>query len=222
MPHLSSISTAKMLLSLNAVSIRFDEPFKFSSGVRSPIYVHNMMLSSHTVERQAVVKSLESIARKSFSKPDTIATTIGGSVPWASQLAERLNLPLVYVRKDRKEYAHKNEIEGVLTSGARVLLVEASIGSATTIEKTAKRLRKSGAQVIGLLSIFDYELELSKSKLESIKRISLTSLTPLLNAAVQNGSLDAKGFLSINEWRKNPFGWYADNKRSERPLIRFV
>ncbi|MCP4199581.1 MAG: orotate phosphoribosyltransferase, partial [Proteobacteria bacterium] len=115
---------ARSLLEIGAVSLKIDPPFTWASGRLSPIYCDNRLLMSYPERRKDVTKGFEAIIERQGWSPEVIAGTATAGIPHAAWLADRLGLPMVYVRGSAKQHGKGNRIEGVLEAGKKVVLVE--------------------------------------------------------------------------------------------------
>src|SRR3989344_6825190 len=122
MPHGKRI--AELLVDIGAVRLSVDPPFTWTSGIKSPIYCDNRMIYSHPDARNFVVDALVSRIKTLHINPDCVAGTATAAIGWAALVADRLDLPFVYVRPKAKEHGGKKRIEGDLKPGKHVVVVE--------------------------------------------------------------------------------------------------
>ncbi|OQX62017.1 MAG: orotate phosphoribosyltransferase [Desulfococcus sp. 4484_241] len=198
------------LLRIGAVVISMDPPFKWASGIRSPIYCDNRLLISYPGARSLVVDRFAEIVKGMTPAPGVIAGTATSGIPFAAWLADRLNLPMVYVRASEKAHGRGRSIEGVLSEGEVVVVIEDLISTGGSSAAVVRRLKEAGAVVTGLLSIFSYELEKAA---ETFSGLSLTpkplaTISSLLELAVDRGHLSREDAAIVNDFRSDPDGWY--------------
>ena len=118
----TSEKIARRLLEAGAVKLQPASPFTWASGLRSPIYCDNRVLLSYPAIRSEVIDGLEELAA-SFSDIEGIAGVATAGIPHGALLADRLNLPFVYIRSKAKEHGRQNQIEGRVESGQRLSLI---------------------------------------------------------------------------------------------------
>ncbi len=200
---------ALSLLKTKAVIVRRDPPFVWTSGIKAPIYTDNRILISYPQYRKQVIDAfLELIAEKDLDF-DVIAGTATAGIPWSSWLADRLNLPLVYVRSEKKGHGKENLIEGKLEKGKQVLIVEDLISTGGSSIKTAEALIEAGASVEDIISIFTYELPDSKKNFKNakLKLYTLTSFSELIDVALDSRYITKDDKISIIKWKDSPWEW---------------
>src|SRR3989338_8048539 len=113
---------AKILLRIRAVELRPDNPFPYSSGLKSPIYSDNRLLMSYPPARRKIVSALKEVIEDNNWEPDVIAGVATGAIPHAAWLSEELNRPMIYIRGKAKEHGRQNQIEGKLNPEQTVVI----------------------------------------------------------------------------------------------------
>lgn len=208
MPHSNRI--AEFLLDIGAVRLSLNPPFTWTSGIKSPIYCDNRMVYSHPDARSFIVDALVSRVKSLHINPDVIAGTATAAIGWAALVADRMDLPFVYVRSKPKEHGAQRRIEGDLKEGQHVVVIEDLISTAGSSISTVEALRTEGkAMVTDVVSIFTYNLAVAHEKaLEaSIQLHPLTDLPTLLQVALdQDRIMDEEAEL-IQLFAKNPQEW---------------
>ena len=118
--------TARMLLEIKAVHFRRDEPYKLTSGLASPVYIDCRKLISYPAVRAALMDfaCAKLLRDAGFARFDAVAGGETAGIPFAAWIAERMGLPMLYVRKKPKGFGRDAQIEGAMAEGARILLVE--------------------------------------------------------------------------------------------------
>ena len=210
MPHGKRI--AELLIDIGAVKLSIDPPFTWSSGIKSPIYCDNRMIYSHPEARNFVVDALVSRVRSLQVEPDCIAGTATAAIGWAALVADRMDLPFVYVRSKPKEHGAKKMIEGDLKPGSDVVVVEDLISTGGSAIRTAEALREEGgATVSDVVAIFTYELLASKEKSgeAGLKLHPIADFSTLLNVAVEQGRLESADMDMVAGFTKDPQKWAA-------------
>lgn len=208
MPHSQRI--AEFLLSIGAVRLSLDSLFTWASGIKSPIYCDNRMVLSHPEARTLVVESLTERVRNLHIEPDGIAGTATAGIPWGALVADRLNLPFVYVRAEAKEHGKKKRIEGDLKPGKHVLLIEDLISTGGSSLAAVLALREEGQAIVtDIVSIFSYEFLSSREKAQEygVHLHPLTTITTLLAVAKERGNLSSSDIEKISAFVRDPEHW---------------
>jgi orotate phosphoribosyltransferase len=201
MKHARTI--AALLLKERAVFLRPQDPFTWTSGIRSPVYCDNRLLISTVEAREQVVGAFVEAVRE--LKVDLIAGTATAGIPWAAFIAQELRLPMVYVRSSSKEHGRQNAIEGKAPEGARAVLIEDLISTGKSSIAAAQRLQESGIQVDRVQSIFTYAFPQAEQvfDLAGIKHQSLTTFEVLSQVAYDERLLDDQALKQVLDWRKS-------------------
>lgn len=208
MPHGKRI--AELLLDIGAVQLSLDPPFTWTSGIKSPIYCDNRMIYSHPDARNFVVDALVQRVKNLQVEPDVIAGTATAAIGWAALVADRLDLPLVYVRSKAKEHGARKRIEGDLPPEKDVVVIEDLISTGGSSISTVEALREEGkATVTDVVAIFTYELASSGEKAQEngVTFHSLSTLTTLLEVAVEQGRLMEEDVRKVAAFAKDPQQW---------------
>jgi len=202
-------NVAALLLEAEAVALRLDPPFTWASGRLSPIYCDNRLLMSFPASRRQVTEAFAGRIADLGWHPDVIAGTATAGIPHAAWLADRLDLPMVYVRGAAKEHGKGNRVEGRLLEGEKVVLVEDLISTGGSSLAAAQGIIDAGAQLLGVIAIFSYALDVARERFEAAKVAfdSLTSFPQLLEVSLATGSLDAAQKAILAEWRRDPAAW---------------
>lgn len=199
---------ASILYDIGAIIFRPKQPFRFDSGILSPVYTDNRLIISHPKERKIVTKFLVQKI-KEIGIPDIVAGTATAGIPHAAFIAAELNIPMVYVRSQPKDHGKGNQVEGLVRRGQRAIIIEDLISTAGSSVKVAEALRKLGARVTNEVAIFTYRLKASDDNLKKAK-IKLTCLTDLkysVEIAVKKGFLRKDQIQLILDWAKDPKNW---------------
>ncbi|MCM3665692.1 orotate phosphoribosyltransferase [Mesobacillus subterraneus] len=206
---------AGALLDIEAVSLQPDNPFTWSSGLKSPIYCDNRLTLSYPEVRRKVAEGLKNLIIDNFPDAEVIAGTATAGIPHAAWVSELLNLPMSYVRSKAKGHGKGNQIEGKVSPGQKVVVVEDLISTGGSVIEAVQALRDAGGEVLGVVSIFTYELEKGEQQLKSadITAYSLTDFTTLSLLAEENGLITKESLESLAEWRKSPADWGTANSK---------
>jgi orotate phosphoribosyltransferase len=195
---------AKILLEIKAVHLQPDDPFTWTSGIKSPIYCDNRQIISYPDNRKIIVKAFSDYIKTYFPQTEVIAGTATAGIPWGAWVAEELNLPLVYVRSSSKGHGLQNLIEGRLIDGQKTVLIEDLISTGKSSVAAAKALQESKADVLTTLAIFTYEFEIAKDKFkaDNLNFVTLSNLTALLEVAKEISLLTEEQVGEVKSWKE--------------------
>lgn len=211
MPDKKSI--AKDLLDIGAVFLRPNDPFTWASGIRSPIYCDNRLVLSAPAVRRRVEAGLAEIVTAQFPAAGLVAGTATAGIAHAALVAEILNLSMCYVRGSAKEHGRQNQIEGKAEAGQRVVVIEDLISTGGSVIDVVNTLREAGCEVLGVVSIFTYQLAIATEKLAAanITLYSLSDYGALIEQAVDQGFVQQADLKKLKAFRDNPRddGWMS-------------
>lgn len=199
-------AAARDLLSIRAVFLRPDEPFTWASGIKSPIYCDNRLLLSFPQVRTRIEDALAQMIQREYPNAQALAGTATAGIAHAALAAERLALPMCYVRASAKDHGRNNQIEGRLQPGARVVVVEDLISTGGSVIEVVKVLQAAGFDVLGIASLFTYGLAAGVEKLAAagVKNVSLTNYDTLILQAAQENYVTQKDLAKLRAFRQNP------------------
>jgi orotate phosphoribosyltransferase len=197
---------AEQLLKIEAVFLSPNEPFTWSSGLKSPIYCDNRLTLSYPEVRKDIAEGLTKLIREEYPQAEMIAGTATAGIPHAAWVSDLLNLPMCYVRSKPKGHGKGNQIEGKVHEGQKVVVVEDLISTGGSVITAVQALREAGCEVIGVVSIFTYELQKGAEMLEDagIQAVSLTDYSSLIDVALKKGAIEKKDLEKLIKWRENP------------------
>jgi orotate phosphoribosyltransferase len=200
---------AEKLLDIKAVSLNPNNPFTWSSGLKSPIYCDNRSTIGYPEIRRKIANGLSALILEKFPNVECIAGTATAGIPHAAWVSEILNLPMNYVRSKVKSHGAGKQIEGQAIKGQKIVVVEDLISTGGSAITTVQALRDVGCEVLGVVSIFTYELEKANQNLKSeeISAYSLTDFTTLVEVANDKGYIKKEELVSLIDWKDNPQGW---------------
>ncbi len=200
---------AGILLDLKAVSVSPRKPFTWASGLKSPLYCDNRLIISTVEERRVVVNAFLNLMEEKGWKPDVVAGTATAGIPHAAWIAERLSVPMIYVRSSEKKHGRKNLIEGSLPPGAEVVVIEDLISTGGSSVKAAIGVQEAGGKVLGVAAIFQYGMEKARACFEEagLPFATLTDLESLLDVAGDKGLLSEEEKTLVSQWRQDPPAW---------------
>lgn len=202
---------SKTLLKINAFSVNINEPFKFVSGILSPIYIDCRRLISFPEERKIMINYAAEIVKKEIGLKnlDVIAGGETAGIPLAAWLADKLNMPMIYVRKKPKGYGKQKQTEGVLNRGQRVLLFEDMMTTGGSKINFYNGITNDGGVMEHCLVIFNYGYEESKKTLKenNIQLHAMTNLDSVLKVGRAEGYFTGEELKEVKEWFKDKEKW---------------
>lgn len=200
--------TANILFAIGSLIIRPKQPFQYSSGILSPVYTDNRLIISSPAYRTKIVNHLIA-AIKRIGMPDVIAGVATAGIPHAAFLAQKLNLPMVYVRSEPKAHGKGNQVEGQLQRGQRVIVVEDLISTGGSSINVIKALKALGAKVTDEIAIFTYGLPEAQENFKSVNVAihPLTDLAHVCQVAKTNKILKPEQVEIVLDWARDPHNW---------------
>lgn len=202
---------AKDLLSIKAVFFRPNQPFIWASGIKSPVYCDNRLtLSDHKI-RTDVETSLAKAIKENYPQVECLMGTSTAGIAHAGITAHLMGLPMGYVRSGAKDHGRKNQIEGKLLPGQKVVVVEDLISTGGSVIEVVNILRENGADVLGIVSIFTYGMQkgIDRLKEANVKNVSLTDFDTVAKIAGEDGYVKKEDVERLIAFRNNPSdeGW---------------
>jgi orotate phosphoribosyltransferase len=203
------IEIAAILLESNAVTLRPEKPFKYASGILSPIYCDNRLLISLPQAREKIIEAFIASIKNIGLKFDTVAGTATAGIPHAAWIADRLKKPMIYVRSESKDHGKENFIEGTIHKGEEALVVEDLISTGGSVINAVNAIRNVGAIANNCLAIFTYEMKKAKDAFKGIncKLYTLTNFTTLVKLACEKNYISKENEKTVLEWNQDPQGW---------------
>jgi len=200
---------AEILLEIKAVALKPNEPFRYASGILSPIYTDNRLLMGYPEKRNEIINGMIDLLKEKGIKFDVVAATATAGIPHAAWLAEKTGKPMVYVRSKEKEHGKENKIEGLVKEGWKAIVVEDLISRGGSSVGTVQGLRAAGVEVNEIIAIFTYKMAVSAEKFseEKVSLHALTNFKTLIETAVEKGYINKKERDAALEWNKDPAGW---------------
>lgn len=200
---------AQYLLECEAVKLNIENPFTWTSGLRSPIYCDNRVALSFPDIRKFITNALSEAIKANFPNADAIVGVATAGIPQGALIAAELNLPFAYVRAEAKKHGLKNNIEGKLNPDAKVVVVEDLISTGKSSLKAVDDLRENGIEVLGLVSIFNYGFAATHQKFEeaNCKYVSLSNFNILIKEAQNKDYINSEEAEKISNWSQNPSAW---------------
>jgi orotate phosphoribosyltransferase len=200
---------ALSLLEIEAIKLRPNEPFKWASGWNSPIYCDNRLSLSYPSSRNLIKEGLISLIKSNFPQVEAIAGVATAGVPQGAILADALNIPFVYVRPKPKDHGMTNLIEGKISPGQKVVVVEDLISTGGSSLKAVEALKDAQFNVLGMVAIFTYGFKVAEENFKNagVKLATLSNYEALVAEAVKKGIIKDDSLESLQEWRKDPAAW---------------
>ena len=197
---------AKDLLKIKAVFFRPEEPFTWASGIKSPVYCDNRLTLTSVEVRNDVENGLAELIRKNYPEAEVLMGTSTAGIAHAAITGHIMGLPMGYVRGSAKDHGRQNQIEGRLEAGQKVVVVEDLISTGGSVIEVVDVLREAGADVLGIVSIFTYNMQKSKTRLAeaNVKNVSLTDFDTIAQVAAEEGYIKEADIKRLIAFRDNP------------------
>ena len=212
-----STVVASQLLQIKAIKLSPQTPFTWASGLRSPIYCDNRLVLSYPAARQIIANQFVELSTQ-FSGITGIAGVATAGIPHGVLLADRLDLPFIYVREKAKAHGRQNQIEGELPPGSRVLVVEDLISTGVSSLKAVEAIREAGIEVAGVVAVFTYGFISAQAAFEQANcpLSTLTDYSTLLQTAIAEHYLAATELNTLEKWSKDPAAWSQEWESNNR------
>ena len=200
---------AAMLLDIEAVKLRPNDPFTWASGWKSPIYTDNRKTLAYPEVRTYVKEQLCQLVKQHFLEAEAVAGVATGAIAQGALVAEELELPFCYVRPKPKDHGMGNQIEGEIKKGAKVVVVEDLISTGGSSLKAVQALRDHGCEVVGMVAAFTYGFPVAEKAFNEagVKLITLTDYNHVVEEAAKTGYIKEDEKAVLAEWRQSPETW---------------
>ncbi|MEG1743380.1 MAG: orotate phosphoribosyltransferase [Clostridia bacterium] len=197
---------AKGLLSIGAVFFRPNEPFTWASGIKSPVYCDNRLILTEPKIRDIVENAIAKTVKDIYPQTDILMGTSTAGISHAAVAAHILGLPMGYVRSGAKDHGRQNRIEGKLEKGQKTVVIEDLISTGGSVIEVVEALREAGAEVLGIISIFTYNMKKSNERLTAanITNTSLTDFDTIAEVAAAEGYIQPEAIDKLLKFRDNP------------------
>ena len=199
-------NVAKSLLQIKAVKLKPNDPFTWASGWSSPIYCDNRLTLSYPQIRTYIRQEFVKLINEEIGHIDVVVGVATGGIAIGALIAQDLGLPFAYVRSTAKEHGMHNQIEGVVESGQRVVVIEDLISTGGSSMNAVEALRGVGANVKALIAIFDYGFEVAAKRFSDAKcrMLSLSNYNALIDYALSSDYIKKEDFNKLKKWREDP------------------
>ena len=200
------VKVAKNLLKIKAVFLKPNDPFTWASGIKSPIYCDNRLTLSYPDTRKVVEEGLAEVIKTYFPTCEVVMGTSTAGIAHAAYVSDILNLPMGYVRGGAKDHGRGNQIEGVVPTGKDVVVIEDLISTAGSSIEVVEVLREAGCNVLGIASIFTYNLKKGIDRLEAANVVnhSLSNFEVLVKVAAEENYISENDINKILKFQQNP------------------
>ncbi len=206
---------AEDLLSIRAVFFRPEEPFTWASGIKSPVYCDNRLILTAPQVRTEVETALAETVRREYPDAEVLMGTSTAGIAHAAITAQMMGLPMGYVRGSGKDHGRKNQIEGKLEPGQKVVVIEDLISTGGSVLDVVNVLREAGAEVLGIASIFTYGMQKGLTRLAeaNVKNVSLTNFDVIAAVAAEQNYIKQEDIARLIRFRNNPSdeSWIGGN-----------
>ena len=202
----TSVLIARDLLKIKAVFFRPEEPFTLASGIKSPIYCDNRLTLTAPEVRTDVENGLAEMIRENYPDVEVLMGTSTAGIAHAAIVGHITGLPMGYVRGGSKDHGRKNQIEGRLEPGQKVVVVEDLISTGGSCIEVVNVLRDAGADVLGIASIFTYGMKKSIDRLAAaqVQNVSLTDFDVVARVAAEEEYIREEDVARLIKFRDDP------------------
>lgn len=204
-----SKKVAKILLELNAITLNPKKPFRYASGILSPVYTDCRVLMAYPHKRREIRDLYIDAIKKSGVSFDVVAGTATAGIPHAAWIADKLNLPMVYVRGKIKDHGKENLMEGIIKKGQKAIVIEDLVSTGESAINSVQAVREAGGQVSHVFSIITYGLKQADNnfKINHLKLISLTTFYDVVQQAKKMDYINKEDTSAILDWTLDPYSW---------------
>lgn len=200
---------AEKLLGIKAIKLQPNEPFTWASGWHSPIYTDNRLVLGYPKVRAFVKTELAHAVLANFPEATAVAGVATGAIAMGMAVADQLGLPYAYVRPKPKDHGTKNQIEGKLPEGSKVVVIEDLISTGSSSLKAVEALRQAGLEVAGMVASYTYGFPVAEEafKEAGVKLVTLGDYEHTIEIAAETGYVSKEDIEVLKNWRKDPAGW---------------
>lgn len=203
------LQVAEYLLQIKAIELKPTNPFTWASGLKSPIYCDNRKTLSYPTLRTHIRQQFVHAIQKEFGPVDVIVGVATGGIAIGALIAQEMGLPFAYVRSEAKKHGLGNQVEGVIETNQKVLVIEDLVSTGKSSLAAVDALRQIEAEVVGMVAIFTYDFQQATDAFQAaeVKLHTLTNYHLLLEKAVQKEYVTEDQLETLRNWRKNPAAW---------------
>lgn len=206
---------ALKLLNLKAIKLQVKNPFEWDTGWTAPIYFDSRKLLSYKV-RNVIKVEIARIIVERFSDVEAIAAVAPNAIAIGMLVAETLDLPFVHVNTQAKSHGFENRIEGDLKIHQKVVIISDQLSWGVNSLSVQEAIQEDGADVLGMVSILDYEFADSIKALEKARLdyYALTTFKTVMQMAREMGKVGLHDMEEIEQWHSNPSQWKPSKQSS--------
>lgn len=200
---------AEKLLKIRAIILQPANPFTWASGWNSPIYTDNRKTLSYPEIRSFIKVELCRMILENYGRPDAVAGVATGAIAQGALVADTLGVPYAYIRSAPKDHGLENLIEGNLTPGQNVVIIEDLISTGKSSLKAVEAVRAAGCNVAGMAAIFTYDFPVAQNNFRdhNVDLITLSNYSAMLEAALESNYISKDDIETLKQWRKDPAQW---------------
>lgn len=197
------------LLDIQAVYLKPENPFTWASGIKSPIYTDNRITLSYPETRNLIENSFVDTIKDHFPEVEVIAGTATAGIPHGAIIADKMSLPFAYIRSKPKDHGAGNQIEGRVLKGQKMVIIEDLISTGGSVLDAAVAAKREGADVLGVVAIFTYELPKASQNFEEagVQLITLSTYSDLIQVAKEKGYITADGLQLLQKFKEDQENW---------------
>ncbi|BBN98601.1 orotate phosphoribosyltransferase [Sporolactobacillus terrae] len=197
---------AQDLLKINAVVLSPDDPFTWASGIKSPVYCDNRLTLAYPDVRGDVIDAFVALIKENYPDAEVIAGTATAGIPHAALIAEKMNLPMAYIRSSAKSHGRKKQIEGIINPGQKVVVIDDLISTGGSVLTAVQAVEAAEAEVLGVAAIFTYQLPQASINFENedVALNTLTDFDTLIHLAEEQGKISGAQLEQLKLWYADP------------------
>ncbi|MBC9702274.1 MAG: orotate phosphoribosyltransferase [Leuconostoc sp.] len=197
------------LIEEKIITISPDKPFTYASGMLSPIYTDLRLTVSYPELRDMIASDLANLIAKEFPETTIIGGVATAGIPHAAWVADKLHLPMIYVRPKPKDHGKGHQIEGRFNKNDKIVLIDDLITTGGSVLNAVQATEKDGGNVIGVSSIFTYYLPDAKENFakRGVKYAPLLSYPELLKKENESGHISSLQYDVLKTWHEDPWAW---------------
>ncbi|MEF9623987.1 orotate phosphoribosyltransferase [Streptococcus dysgalactiae] len=197
------------LLDIQAVYLKPENPFTWASGIKSPIYTDNRITLSYPETRNLIENGFVDTIKAHFPEVEVIAGTATAGIPHGAIIADKMSLPFAYIRSKPKDHGAGNQIEGRVLKGQKMVIIEDLISTGGSVLDAAAAAKREGADVLGVVAIFTYELPKASQNFEEVgvQLLTLSTYSDLIQVAKEKGYITADGLQLLQKFKEDQENW---------------
>ncbi|MCV6815203.1 orotate phosphoribosyltransferase [Streptococcus uberis] len=199
------------LLDIQAVYLKPEDPFVWASGIKSPIYTDNRITLSYPETRTLIEDGFVETIKANYPDVEVIAGTATAGIPHGAIIADKMNLPFAYIRSNPKDHGAGNQIEGRVTKGQKMVIIEDLISTGGSVLDAAAAAIREGVEVLGVVAIFTYELPKAQANFEKagVELLTLSNYSELIKVAKVKGYINADGLELLKRFKEDQENWQS-------------